>query len=202
MGHLVQTSRRSRVTYSRRRLHNLPGQPVPGLHHPQREEVLPHVQLELPLLRFVPIAPCPVAGHHCKESGPVLLTPTCCVPWRVWGCWRSQGGNGCPGESRSCGVCAGGAAGKQHPPTSHGTCQAAGAEGTAEDTREAGEGCLQKKGHCPASTASPAAPQPPAMASSLKTAGSKPSFSRCPASRVRKPQPRQATYNRALRAKV
>ena len=25
----------------RRRLHNLPGQPVPGLRHPQREEVLP-----------------------------------------------------------------------------------------------------------------------------------------------------------------
>ena len=48
----------------RRRLHNLPGQPVPGLHHPRREEVLPHVQLELPMLRFVPIAPCPVAGHH------------------------------------------------------------------------------------------------------------------------------------------
>jgi len=46
----------------RRRLHNLPGQPVPGLHHSQSEEVLPHVQLELPL--FVPIAPCPVTGHH------------------------------------------------------------------------------------------------------------------------------------------
>jgi len=44
----------------RRRLHSLPGQPVPGLHHPQREEVLPHVQTELPLLQFVPIAPCPV----------------------------------------------------------------------------------------------------------------------------------------------
>ena len=46
----------------RRRLHNLPGQPVPGLHHSQREEVLPHVQTELPVLQFVPIAPCPVAG--------------------------------------------------------------------------------------------------------------------------------------------
>jgi len=30
----------------RRRLHNLPGQPVPGIRHPQREEVLPHVQME------------------------------------------------------------------------------------------------------------------------------------------------------------
>ena len=48
----------------RRRLHNLPGQPVPGLRHPQREEVLPHMQLELPVLQFVPIAPCPVTGHH------------------------------------------------------------------------------------------------------------------------------------------
>ena len=48
----------------RRRLHSLPGQPVPGLRHPQREEVLPQVQLELPVLQFVPIAPCPVAGHH------------------------------------------------------------------------------------------------------------------------------------------
>ena len=30
----------------RRRLHNLPGQPVPVLSHPQREEVLPRVQTE------------------------------------------------------------------------------------------------------------------------------------------------------------
>jgi len=48
----------------RRRIHNLPGQPVPVLRHPQREEVLPHVQTELPVLQFVPIAPCPLAGHH------------------------------------------------------------------------------------------------------------------------------------------
>ena len=60
----------------RRRLHSLPGQPGPGLRHPQREEVLPHVQVELPQLQFVPIAPCPIAGHHWKEFGPVLLTPT------------------------------------------------------------------------------------------------------------------------------
>ena len=48
----------------RKTLHNLPGEPVPGLRHPQREEVLPHVQTELPVPQFVPIAPCPVAGHH------------------------------------------------------------------------------------------------------------------------------------------
>ena len=59
----------------RRRLHNPCGQPVPVLRHPQREEVL-HVQKELPLLQFVPVAPCPVAGLHWKESGSVLLTLT------------------------------------------------------------------------------------------------------------------------------
>jgi len=48
----------------RRRLHSLSGQPVPVLRHPQREEVLPHVQTELPVLQSVPVAPCPVAGHH------------------------------------------------------------------------------------------------------------------------------------------
>jgi len=48
----------------RRRLCKPSGQPLPVLRHPQREEVLPHVQMELPVLRFVPVAPCPVAGHH------------------------------------------------------------------------------------------------------------------------------------------
>ena len=60
----------------RRRLHSPSGQPGPVLCHPQREEVLPRLQLELPRLQFVPVAPCPVAGHHWKESGPVLLTTT------------------------------------------------------------------------------------------------------------------------------
>jgi len=46
------------------------------LRHPQREEVLPHVQTELPVPQFVPIAPCPVTGHHWKELGPILPTPT------------------------------------------------------------------------------------------------------------------------------
>ena len=66
-GHLRQAAK-DRVQagpeyLQRRRLHSLPGQPVPGLRHPQREEVLPHVQMELPMLQFVPVAPCPVAGH-------------------------------------------------------------------------------------------------------------------------------------------
>ena len=70
-GHLQQAAQdldQAGLEYlQRRRLHNLPGQPVPGLHHPQSEEVLPHLQMELPVLQFVlPIAPCPVAGHHWK----------------------------------------------------------------------------------------------------------------------------------------
>ena len=48
----------------RRRIHNIPGQPVPVLHHPQSKEALPHVQMELPRLPFVPFAPCPAFGHH------------------------------------------------------------------------------------------------------------------------------------------
>jgi len=48
----------------RRGVHNLCGQPVPVLHHPQSEEVLPHVQMELPMLQFVPVAPCLVAGDY------------------------------------------------------------------------------------------------------------------------------------------
>jgi len=67
-GHLQQTAQdlvQAGLEYlQRRRLHNLPGQTVPVLRQPQREEVLPHVQVELPMLQFVSIAPCPVAGHH------------------------------------------------------------------------------------------------------------------------------------------
>jgi len=67
-GHLQQAAQdlvQTGLEYlQRRRIHNLPGQPVPGLRHPQREEVLPHVQTELPVLQLVPIAPCPVTGHH------------------------------------------------------------------------------------------------------------------------------------------
>jgi len=67
-GHLQQAAQdciQAGLEYlQRRRLHNLPGQPDPGLRHPQREEVLPHVQMELLMLQFVPVAPCPVTGHH------------------------------------------------------------------------------------------------------------------------------------------
>ena len=67
-GHLQQaTEERSQAVLKylqRRRLHNLPGQPVPALCLPQREEILPHVQMELLVLHCVPLAPCPVIGHH------------------------------------------------------------------------------------------------------------------------------------------
>jgi len=66
-GHLQQAAQdlvQAGLEYlQRRRLHNLPGQPLPGFCHPQWEEV-PHVQTEIPLLQFVPVAPCPVTGHH------------------------------------------------------------------------------------------------------------------------------------------
>ncbi|XP_068788224.1 uncharacterized protein [Struthio camelus] len=57
-----------------RRLHYLSGQPVPMLCHPHSEEVLSQVQVELPVVQFLPIASCPVAGHHGEEAGLILLT--------------------------------------------------------------------------------------------------------------------------------
>jgi len=49
-GHLQQAAQdrvQAGLEYlQRRRLHHLPGQPIPVLCHPQREEVLPHVQVE------------------------------------------------------------------------------------------------------------------------------------------------------------
>ena len=53
-GHLQQAAQdlvQVRLEYlQRRRNHNLSGQPVPVLRHPQSEEVLPHVQLDLPMI--------------------------------------------------------------------------------------------------------------------------------------------------------
>jgi len=67
-GHLGQAAQdlvQAGLEYlQRRRIHNLPGKPVPVLHHPQREEVVPHVQMQFPVLQFVPVAPCPVTGHQ------------------------------------------------------------------------------------------------------------------------------------------
>ena len=58
-GHLQQAAQdlvQAGLQYLQRRgVHSLPGQPVPVLRHPQREEVLPRVQTELPMLQFVPV---------------------------------------------------------------------------------------------------------------------------------------------------
>lgn len=54
-----------------RRLHNLIGQPVPVLCHPHSENILSHVQIEIPVFQFVPGAPCSVTGNHQKEPGPM-----------------------------------------------------------------------------------------------------------------------------------
>jgi len=59
----------------RRRLHSHPGQPGPGLRHPQREEVLPHLQLELPLLQFVPVARSPPQAASLSLAAPFPPVP-------------------------------------------------------------------------------------------------------------------------------
>ena len=72
-GHLQQAAEdlvQAGLEYlQRRRLHNLPGQPGPGLRHPQSEEILPHVQTELPVLQFVPIAPRICEGCRVPRAG-------------------------------------------------------------------------------------------------------------------------------------
>lgn len=79
--------------------HNLSGLPVPELWHPQSKEVFLHVQVELRIFQFVHIAPCPVTGHHWKESGPIFLTSMCSAITRffwsyiisLWICRIHQG---------------------------------------------------------------------------------------------------------------
>lgn len=57
-----------------RRLHSLSEQPVPVLSDPH-STVLPHVQVEFPVLQFVPIASCPIAQHRWEEPVSILLAP-------------------------------------------------------------------------------------------------------------------------------
>lgn len=47
-----------------------PRQPVPMLYHPCSKEVFPHIQRGLHAFQSVPIATCPVIGHHWEESVP------------------------------------------------------------------------------------------------------------------------------------
>ena len=46
--------------FQRRRIHNLPGQPVPELCHPYCEEVPSHIGVALPMLQFRAVSPCHV----------------------------------------------------------------------------------------------------------------------------------------------
>lgn len=55
-------------------IRSLSGQSVPWLRHPHSKEVFPRIQMELAVFRYMPVSPCPVAEHHWKESGCVLLT--------------------------------------------------------------------------------------------------------------------------------
>jgi len=41
----------------RKRIHNLPGQPTPVLHHPHCEEVPSHIGEELPMLQVMAVSP-------------------------------------------------------------------------------------------------------------------------------------------------
>lgn len=60
----------------KKRLHNLYRQPVPVLHQPQSKKFLPHVQMELSVFQFVPLAPYPATGYHQKDPDPIHLRPS------------------------------------------------------------------------------------------------------------------------------
>ena len=91
VGHLVQPPCQSRVTYSRlhralsRRVLNISGEgdSTTSLGSLCQCSVTLRGKKFFLIFRrnflcfqFVPIAPCPVTGHHWKEFGPILLTPT------------------------------------------------------------------------------------------------------------------------------
>ena len=48
--------------------HSFSGKPVPGPHHPHREEFLALIQSKPPLCQCEAIAPCPVTPDPCQES--------------------------------------------------------------------------------------------------------------------------------------
>jgi len=51
---------------------------VPGLRHPQREEVLPHVQTELPMLQFVPLVLSLGTTEESFKQGLQVTSAACC----------------------------------------------------------------------------------------------------------------------------
>ena len=73
----------------RRRLHSLPGQPGPGLRHPQREEVLPHVQTEheevaFPTAAFAIAHAAALAFPSFLRRTPETLSQHACARYAYW----------------------------------------------------------------------------------------------------------------------
>jgi len=58
-----------------RRLYNLSDKPLSVVSQPNSKKVFPDVQREPPVFQFMPIASCPVSGHHWKERGCILFVP-------------------------------------------------------------------------------------------------------------------------------
>ena len=58
---------------SLRRLHNLSGQSLIGLCHPQGNKMLSEIQTEPHMFQLFSFASFPVTGHHWKEPGCVLI---------------------------------------------------------------------------------------------------------------------------------
>jgi len=60
----------------RKRLRHLSRHTVPVLGQHHREAIFSHVQMELPLFQFEPVASRSVARHHQKQPSPILLIPS------------------------------------------------------------------------------------------------------------------------------
>lgn len=68
----------------RRRLHSLSGKLVPVLCNLHNEEVISHMQMELPVFHFEPVASCPVVRKQREQSGPTLLIPSLAIVLLIW----------------------------------------------------------------------------------------------------------------------
>ena len=56
-------------------LKDLPGQPVPMLHHPFSEEIFPNIQSKPPLVQLEAVSSCPVTCYLGEETDPTCLHP-------------------------------------------------------------------------------------------------------------------------------
>ena len=60
---MVAYTRSTQVDLEYLQRRNLSGQPVPVFCYPHSKQFFPHIHMELPLYRPMPITPCPVAWH-------------------------------------------------------------------------------------------------------------------------------------------